>query len=257
MAGNFIVLTTGRGVPLNPNSGMIPGTGPTAGLSVNFYTGGSTQVQIVPSAAKQAHAFLMFFSWGLILPFGMLFARYGRSIPDGFWFKVHRPVQYLGYAVAIVGFIEILSVLRNFGTFYHHYMGVIIMTMGFIQIMIAVVRPHKEPGTQPTTLRIIFEYFHWWNGRLALLFFIYQFYTGASLLYGGGGTSYPTAASFGLVYAYSALLGITFIVMVILEIRNCTSGNSLKITPCFPCCGDCCNCSVEPISTSQRTERLM
>lgn len=39
------------------------------------------------------HALLMITAWGVLLPVGILIARFAKSAPRWWWFTVHRAVQ--------------------------------------------------------------------------------------------------------------------------------------------------------------------
>ena len=52
------------------------------------------------------HGLLMMLSWGLILPMGVAVAHLHRqTLPKGWWFKMHKALQYLGWFLQLVGFI--------------------------------------------------------------------------------------------------------------------------------------------------------
>jgi len=140
-------------------------------ISVNFLTG-----QVIHGASSGlylTHSILMFFAWGVIIPLGMLFARYFRHLPDTLWFKVHLVMQPFGYLIAIIAIIALIIAIimvgsAQFTTVWHGQFGLAIMVVGFFQVIIAIFRPHKEPGDHPTLVRQYFEYSHWWVALLVL-----------------------------------------------------------------------------------------
>jgi hypothetical protein len=150
-------------------------TAHSGAVQANFYTG--TSATTARFGYPEAHGLLMFLSWGLVLPLGVVWARYTRYMPDAIWFKIHRIAQYGAFPVAILAFILIVSSSKvPFGSHPHHIVGTIIMILGVLQIISAFFRPHKEGHL--TRSRVMFEYFHWWNGRFLIAAAIYQIFSG-------------------------------------------------------------------------------
>jgi len=192
---------------------------------VNFATGASSTLAR-PFGLRDVHPLLMFFSWGMVLTFGMLWARYTRHLPNAIWFKVHRVTQYGGYGLAIVGFIIAFFIVAPglHLTKPHHIVGTFIMILGFLQVVVAFFRPHKEKGQLLSIQRVAFEYFHWWAGRLLIVLVLYQVFSGIMFIYPDW-----------LVYLYAALLGSVLLIIIVQEIINCTNLEDSSITPCWKC----------------------
>jgi hypothetical protein len=179
----------------------------------------------------------MFISWSVILSFGVLWARYARHLPDAIWFKVHRVTQYGGYVVAFSGFIVVLAGSKSkFGSAAHHVVGLLIMIFGLAQLVVAFFRPHKEQGSNLSAKRAMFEYFHWWNGRILVLGVVYQVISGIALLHPGFAGSGKA-----LLAVYIVVLVIVLGIVLFLEIKNCRQiavegkKTTSKIVPCFKC----------------------
>jgi hypothetical protein len=195
-------------------------------ISLNFYTG-ATSVKALPIGLKDIHAIIMFISWGLILQFGILWARYARSLPNSIWFTIHRPTQMLGYLLSLGGIIlAYIMVDLHFRVAAHALIGTIIFSLSFFQILVAVFRPHKEEGQPVTTVRFAFEIFHHWNGRILALLAISQIFLGIKAI------KYDESHSW-LIPFYGAIVGMTLFIILIVEIINCVKpfGN---IVPCCP-----------------------
>jgi len=172
----------------------------------------------------------MFSSWGVLLPCGMLWARYARNLKGDIWFQVHRAVQYFGFTISIAGFILILIASPDrYGMYPHHIYGTIIITLGLCQVLSAFFRPHKKEGYAISRSRVIFEYFHWWNGRIVLLAAIYQVYSGILLEFQN--TAYQVILS----TTYIVVVGVVLAVILIVEIRNYCKSKEEKPT-LVPCC---------------------
>jgi len=143
-----------------------------------------------------------------MLSFGMLFARYARHYPDALWFKVHRATQYSGYSLALIGFVFafIAGQGNHFGYLAHSVLGTLIMTFGLAQVIGAFFRPHKEKGEPVAQKRKIFEYFHWWNGRIMVLSVIIQTILGLIIL--ANGSKDFLLLPFYITIAFLVLIGI-------------------------------------------------
>jgi uncharacterized YccA/Bax inhibitor family protein len=195
-------------------------------LSTNFFTGAISSKDM-PLGIRDAHAIIMFISWGLILPFGVLFARYTKSLKDNLWFTIHRPSQGIGFLLSLAGIIIAYYMVGPTFTMFraHGILGTIIFIFSIIQIVVAIFRPHKDQGKRVTNERYAFEIFHQWNGRLLVLSAVAQIFLGIEAI------GYHKANPW-LIPLYAALVGLTLGVVIIVEIINCVRPMG-SIVPCF------------------------
>lgn len=125
------------------------------------------------------HGALMFVGWVVLVPAGILAARFKWVFPTntritGLWFQVHRAVQMLATLFITIGFI------LPFTTFEagkgdseagsggqedslleaHETMGVALMVLLGTHICVAVARPKPEHPK-----RMYWNWVHWWTGR--------------------------------------------------------------------------------------------
>jgi len=119
------------------------------------------------------HGFCMLLSWGFLLPVGVLSAKCLRHRPDGFWFKIHRPMQFAGIVIATIGMIVALVSFDVFiasGLSYNHgVIGLTVMSLGIFQPINAFFRPHHpEKGEEKTMKRFVWEILHKSNGYIAV-----------------------------------------------------------------------------------------
>jgi len=151
------VLSDSEGCP----DGMVL---PETGLNCES---GSQQTAII------LHGFCMVISWGFLLPVGVLSARFLKHRPDGFWFKIHRPMQIGGIVIAIIGMIIALTTFDVFIdlnlSFIHGVIGLVTMALGVFQPINAYFRPHVPKAGEPReTKRFIWEILHKTSGYIAI-----------------------------------------------------------------------------------------
>lgn len=170
-------------------------------MSVNFVSGSSNAAK--PDARKIAHGVLMFISWGILLQFGAIFARYAKPLPNALWFKIHRIVQFGGFGIAVAGFILaiVMTTPPHFATTSGHaQVGLTVMILGVIQIAVAIFRPNPaNVGQNKSIVRVLWEFSHWWIGRLSLILAVVAIFLGLVSI----------RAPFGYTIAWSVIVGLT------------------------------------------------
>ena len=128
------------------------------------------------------HGITMMLSWGLLLPVGVLCARYQRknekkmmSMP--FWFAMHKFCQYTGWFLQIIGFV-LIFVGKGGGHFsssltvglLHMFFGLVIVVLGTLQPLNAFFRPHpNDENGNKTKKRQQWEYLHKGTGYFAVI----------------------------------------------------------------------------------------
>lgn len=128
------------------------------------------------------HAITMVLSWGLLLPIGVLCARYQRKNEKKmqgmpFWFAMHKFCQYTGWFLQIVGFV-LIFVGKEGGHFsssltvglLHMFFGLLIVILGTLQPLNAFFRPHpNDDNGNKTKKRQQWEYLHKGAGYFAVI----------------------------------------------------------------------------------------
>eukprot|EP00899_Mesostigma_viride_P010025 jgi/Mesvir1/19023/Mv12790-RA.1 len=130
--------------------------------------GGTPEVVVVVQDGlrryRKTHGVLMAIGWGILLPLGILVARFGKRW-DPAWFHVHRVLQVLGLTFGTIGFIIALNKFPVYFTqFTHGRLGFGAMMLGWAQLLIGVLRPHKEQQG-----RLEWEFLHVTVGRVAVV----------------------------------------------------------------------------------------
>jgi len=132
---------------------------------------------------KNTHGILMLVGWGLFIPLGMIFARYGREqFPEGLWFKFHQFFMFSGMCLTTAAFVISWVMVDGvyFNTSFHSQLGIAIMLLGYTQFFMGAFRPHKEEGEKAEGLRKVFEIVHPNIGRLLIVAACVNIFAGIS-----------------------------------------------------------------------------
>jgi hypothetical protein len=138
------------------------------------------------------HARLMVLAWAVVLPLGVLAARFFKVMPrqdwprmldNKAWWRFHTTSQYLGGALILVGLGLALMIPASGAAmaFWHHWFGWIALALAAVQFGGGWLRGSKGGPTAPaadgslrgdhydmTTRRRVFEHVHKSVGYIAL-----------------------------------------------------------------------------------------
>lgn len=125
------------------------------------------------------HGRLMVAAWGVLLPLGILIARYykvtprqdwPRELDNKFWWRGHLSCQYLGGGFMLAGFLLIrISGAATGAAALHQTLGYAVLVLGLLQFIDGWLRGTKGGPTDATlrgdhydmTLRrVLFEHLH-------------------------------------------------------------------------------------------------
>ncbi|MEO1745838.1 MAG: cytochrome b561 domain-containing protein [Pseudomonadota bacterium] len=138
------------------------------------------------------HARFMVLAWGVLVPTGVLAARYFKIMPNQSWphevdnrtwWNTHRACQYSAAALTVVSIIVIrLAPEVTWSSGLHYIFGWTVVGLAVLQIAGGIMRGSKGGPTEPapdgtlsgdhydmTRRRIVFEYTHKTLGYFALL----------------------------------------------------------------------------------------
>ncbi|KAL6650965.1 hypothetical protein ACP70R_009890 [Stipagrostis hirtigluma subsp. patula] len=128
-----------------------------------------------PSHRK--HGLLAMMGWGVLLPIGMITARYFRQL-EPCWFYSHMAIQgvgfVLGIAAVVLGFRLNENGLKN--VFVHKSIGIAVLVMATLQVMAVLARPDKT-----SKVRRFWNWYHHNVGRVAILLAIGNVFLGLSI----------------------------------------------------------------------------
>ncbi|XP_076917556.1 cytochrome b561 and DOMON domain-containing protein At3g07570-like [Bidens hawaiensis] len=174
-------------------------------IRLNYASGQASRVKAPYSNLKRAHGILNMLAWGILIPIGVIVARYFRHM-DPLWFYVHSSVQSLGFILGIAGVIAgfVLEDRLDASVRKHKGLGVTILVLCCLQVLALLVRPSVDAKTRK-----------YWNlchhnvGRIMISFAIFNIFYGIHLAKAGSSWN----------VGYGIVLAIFVITIVILELR--------------------------------------
>uniref|UniRef100_A0A0D6R3Z4 Cytochrome b561 and DOMON domain-containing protein n=1 Tax=Araucaria cunninghamii TaxID=56994 RepID=A0A0D6R3Z4_ARACU len=129
--------------------GFAPANLQSAG-TIDLKTGLASASSGIPHLVlKNRHGVLNAVGWGIVLPIGIIIARYLRSVetPDPAWFYLHIFCQISGYALGVAGWATGLKLgSYSKGVVYnkHRNIGFALFAFGTLQMFALLLRPNKE-----------------------------------------------------------------------------------------------------------------
>lgn len=171
-----------------------------------------------------AHGSMNFLAWGVLLPLGVIIARFAKPQPGSqgppTWFLLHRIIQSLGLLFTLIAFAIALAMVdkdhkTHFGVA-HSQIGLAVTIAGVMQPLNALFRPKPTPRTIG---RKVWELVHRVLGYGAILLAVAAILTGLAKL-----TPKASTAVVGLYIAWAVLTAIVFIA---LEVWRLVKGRKL------------------------------
>ncbi|WP_187431128.1 hypothetical protein ROLI_035220 [Roseobacter fucihabitans] len=147
------------------------------------------------------HARLMVLAWGVLVPLGILIARFFKIMPGQdwprqldhhLWWNTHRACQYSACLLMLIGLaLILLAPPLTIKPGPHFYIGWAVLSLAVVQIVGGILRGTKGGPTAPapdgtargdhfdmTPRRLAFEYIHKGAGYLALVLSVSAIATG-------------------------------------------------------------------------------
>lgn len=168
---------------------------------------GTVTIEVTDIAREKVlHGVLMVLGWGVLLPGGVLIARYLKW-KGKIWIKLHIGMQILGLAFGIAGLALALVQFGPLGGSLggHGLMGLLVSVLGVLQPLNGVFRPKK--GSILTPRRRVWEVVHKGLGWFALALAVPTLVTGMLTLDKQEGIALPTALP-GFLCAYATVLAL-------------------------------------------------
>lgn len=164
------------------------------------------------------HGFMMFLAWGILLPGGILSARYLKHIKGDGWFQIHVYLQYSGLSIVFLGFLFAVAELRGLSfSSLHVKFGMLAIVLAIAQPINAYLRPKKTgAGEEVSSKRRVWEYIHVIVGRGAIVVGIAALITGMKHL----GERYDDEDVHRLMWALILWIFVGFLTVIYLEFRE-------------------------------------
>ncbi|KAF7000320.1 hypothetical protein CFC21_016254 [Triticum aestivum] len=132
---------------------------------------------------KNIHGVLNAVSWGVLLPLGVMLARYMRVFPslDPAWFYLHVACQCSGYVVGSAGWVFGLTLgspakgaLQHHG---HRNIGTALFVLSTLQVSALLIRPKKT-----VKVRFYWNLYHWSVGYTVVVLGVVNVFKGIGIL---------------------------------------------------------------------------
>ncbi|KAM0865030.1 hypothetical protein ACQ4PT_043545 [Festuca glaucescens] len=132
---------------------------------------------------KNIHGVLNAVSWGVLLPLGVVLARYMRVFPslDPAWFYLHVACQCSGYVIGVAGWVVGLTLgskakgaLRYPG---HRNIGTALFVLSTLQASALLIRPKKT-----VKVRFYWNLYHWSVGYTVVVMGVFNVFNGIGIL---------------------------------------------------------------------------
>ncbi|TYJ39232.1 hypothetical protein E1A91_A04G052900v1 [Gossypium mustelinum] len=179
---------------------------------------GSSEAEQDLRPVLAVHGFMMFLAWGILLPGGILAARYLKHVKGDGWYQIHVYLQYSGLAIILLAVLFAVAELHGFFvSSLHVKFGIAAIFCACVQPVNAYLRPKKpDHGVEASSNRIIWEYFHVIVGRGAIVVGIAALFTGMKHL----GERYKGENVHGLSWALIIWFLIGALLVIYLEYRE-------------------------------------
>ncbi|MBA0624907.1 hypothetical protein Godav_010177 [Gossypium davidsonii] len=176
---------------------------------------GSSEAEQDLRPVLAVHGFMMFLAWGILLPGGILAARYLKHVKGDGWYQIHVYLQYSGLAIILLAVLFAVAELHGFFvSSLHVKFGIAAIFCACVQPVNAYLRPKKpDHGVEASSNRIIWEYFHVNVGRGAIVVGIAALFTGMKHL----GERYKGENVHGLSWALIIWFLIGALIVIYLE----------------------------------------
>ncbi|KVI11541.1 cytochrome b561 and DOMON domain-containing protein At3g07570-like [Cynara cardunculus var. scolymus] len=177
-------------------------------VSFNYDSGQGSQVSAPYSNLKRVHGILNAVGWGGLILIGAMIARYTRHLGSK-WFYAHACIQTLGFILGLSGVVAglILNDRIDVNVAKHKAIGIVIITLGCLQILAILIRPSTD-----SKRRKFWNWYHHNVGRLLIVLAVFNVFYGINLANAGSDWNVP----------YGVFIGIIVTVALSLELRSLT-----------------------------------
>ncbi|KAJ6743874.1 hypothetical protein OIU85_017775 [Salix viminalis] len=186
--------------------------------------GGSAEAEQDLRPVLAVHGFMMFLSWGILLPGGILAARYLKHVKGDGWYQIHVSLQCSGLLILLLGLLFAVAELRGlYISSAHVKLGLAAIFLACVQPVNASMRPKKSAkGEEVSSKRHLWEYFHFIVGRSAIIVGIAALFSGMKHL----GDRYGDENVHGYIWALILWFVIGTVIVMYLEYQEKQRGGA-------------------------------
>ncbi|MCO5604583.1 hypothetical protein L7F22_058751 [Adiantum nelumboides] len=132
---------------------------------------------------KRTHGIINTIAWGILLPLGVIAARYLRPFTESLWFYIHVPLQTVGYLLGVLGWALGMRLRAVTAAAHksHENIGIALFVLATLQLFSLFLRPNKDHK-----LRRYWNYYHHSIGYTIILLSIINIFKGLDILSPGG-----------------------------------------------------------------------
>nr|KYP54618.1 Ferric-chelate reductase 1 [Cajanus cajan] len=183
----------------------------------DFSAGSTSPVSHESIQMRTNHGILGIIGWGLILPVGAIIARYFRH-KDPIWFYLHAVIQFVGFTFGLGTVILGLQLYSKMHAHLpaHRGIGIFALVLSILQILALFLRPKKD-----SKIRKIWNWYHSWFGRLALIFAAINILLGMQAA--GAGSDWKIG--------YGFLVGVMVVAAIVLEVLAYLKRSEMRSLP--------------------------
>ncbi|GFY91616.1 auxin-responsive family protein [Actinidia rufa] len=168
----------------SPRSHDVSGPNIQSMATVNLLSGQSGTSGAANSKIKKKniHGVLNAFSWGILMPVGILIARYVKvfEFADPAWFYLHATCQTSAYIIGVAGWATGLQLGKDSPGIQHtahRTIGILIFSLATLQVFALLLRPKKEHK-----YRLYWNIYHHAIGYTVLVLSIINIFKGFDIL---------------------------------------------------------------------------
>ncbi|PSS10418.1 Cytochrome b561 and DOMON domain-containing protein [Actinidia chinensis var. chinensis] len=194
----------------SPRSHDVSGANVQSMATLNLHSGqsGTTGTANSKIKKKNIHGVLNAISWGIMMPVGILIARYVKvfEFADPAWFYLHATCQTSAYIIGVAGWATGLQLGKDSpGIQYtaHRTIGILIFSLATLQVFALLLRPKKEHK-----YRLYWNIYHHAIGYTVLVLSIINIFKGFDIL---------NRSDDKWEKAYIVIIGALAVVAIILE----------------------------------------
>ncbi|XP_072974086.1 cytochrome b561 and DOMON domain-containing protein At5g47530-like [Typha angustifolia] len=131
---------------------------------------------------KNIHGVLNAVSWGVLLPLGIMIARYMKVFKsaDPAWFYLHAACQCSGYILGVAGWglgLKLGSESKGITYHSHRVIGIVLFCLATLQVFALLLRPNKD-----NKYRIYWNVYHHTVGYSVIILSIINIFKGFDIL---------------------------------------------------------------------------